>query len=400
MTPQDLKTKSILYLVHRYDSFTKDSIEQTAEYFKHVYVLVRYKPVAEISNLIPIYSLKSHRKKIIIDLSNSHKNITVLTTPVWYLPTTSGYMKLGKKHFDKTIQIIQKNKISFDIIHSHFVWTAGYVGSKIGQIFNIPFVLTAHGYDIYELPFIDKAWRKKITDICNAANSLITVSQSNLEVIRKLRISTPITVVPNGYDSKLFYPKDQDSCRKKLNLPLDRKIVLTIGGLSEIKGHKYLIQSMQKIVKKEPTSLCIIIGEGRLRNKLQKQINSTELKDNIILTGFKPHHEVLDWINSCDLFVLPSISESFGVVQIEAMACGKPIVATRNGGSEEIITSKSLGFLVKKKDPKDLYEKIWISLEKQWDQKEIIKQAQNYRLEKVHTQIIKQYQNLLTQNFN
>lgn len=395
MNIKDFKTKNILYIVHRYDSFTKDQIEQTAEYFKHVYVLVRYKPVAEISNLIPIPSLKSHRKKVAIDLSNSHKNITVLVTPVWYLPTTSGYIGLAKKHLEKTIQIIKKNTISFDIIHAHFVWTSGYVGSKISQIFDVPFIITAHGYDIYELPFTNNIWKKRIEDICNSADSLITVSKSNLEIMRTLKISTPITVIPNGYDSKLFYPKDQDSCRKKLNLPLGRKIILTTGGLDEIKGHKYLIQSMQDIVKKKPNSLCIIVGEGKLRNKLQKQINSTGLKDNVLLVGFKPHREVINWVNSCDLFVLPSISESFGIVQIEAMACGKPIVATRNGGSEEIVTSKALGFLVKKKDPKDLSEKILISLEKQWNQKEIVKQAQNYKLEKVHFQIIKQYQNLL-----
>ncbi len=77
-------------------------------------------------------------------------------------------------------------------------------------------------------------------------------------------------------------------------------------------------------------------------------------------------------MNACDLFVLPSISESFGVVQIEALACGKPVVATRNGGSEEVITSDDYGLLVDPANPNELREKIIEAPDKDWDREKIL----------------------------
>ncbi|MDI3541356.1 MAG: hypothetical protein PWQ62_270 [Candidatus Methanomethylophilaceae archaeon] len=77
-------------------------------------------------------------------------------------------------------------------------------------------------------------------------------------------------------------------------------------------------------------------------------------------------------MNACDLFVLPSLSESFGVVQIEALACGKPVVATRNGGSEEVIISDDYGLLVDPANPNELREKIIEAPDKDWDREKIL----------------------------
>jgi glycosyltransferase involved in cell wall biosynthesis len=102
------------------------------------------------------------------------------------------------------------------------------------------------------------------------------------------------------------------------------------------------------------------------------------LKDYIELVGGKPHDEIPIWMNACDLFVLPSLRESFGVVQIEAMACGKPVVATYNGGSEEIITSEDYGFLCEPANPKALAEKILTALDKEWDREKILEYAERF----------------------
>ncbi|MBE9593771.1 MAG: glycosyltransferase, partial [Proteobacteria bacterium] len=93
----------------------------------------------------------------------------------------------------------------------------------------------------------------------------------------------------------------------------------------------------------------------------------------------------------CDVFVLPSLRESFGVVQIEAMACGKPIVATRNGGSEEIITSEDYGLLCGPANPEELAEKILIALDKEWDGEKIRGYAERFRWENIVKEIVKVY---------
>ena len=105
----------------------------------------------------------------------------------------------------------------------------------------------------------------------------------------------------------------------------------------------------------------------------------------------EPHNEILIWMNVCDVFVLPSLRESFGVVQIEAMACGKPVVATYNSGSEEIITSEDYGLLCEPANPEELAEMILIALDKEWDNEEILRYAERFRWEDIVKEIIEVY---------
>lgn len=384
--------KNILYITHSYNSFIKDQIEILAKNFSHVYVLVRYKPIAEISNYIPINSLKIHKKSFIIDLINKPKNITVIPTPLWYLPFDFFYLNLGKQHFRIVNKIIKKYNIKFDLIHCHFIHTAGFVGQKLKEKYNKPLIITAHGEDIYDYPFRNNQWKKKTIEICNSADCLITVSQSNLKCIKKLHIKTPTTVLPNGYLNKIFYPKNQLDCQKILKINSNKKIILNIGHLNTVKGQKYLIDAIKIITQQRKDILCFIIGNGPLRSKLQNQINQNYLQKSIKLLGEIPHNELINWINASDVFVLPSISESFGVVQIEAMSCGKPVIATYNGGSEEIVVNPKLGALIPPKNPRLLSIAINTALDTKWDSNFIQKYAQNFEWNKICNQIFKKYQ--------
>lgn len=116
-----------------------------------------------------------------------------------------------------------------------------------------------------------------------------------------------------------------------MSLDYNKKIILTVGNFVEVKGHKYLIEAMREVIKHKKNVHCLIVGSGKLKNKLEKQISKCGLKDHIKLVGREPHNQIPIWMNDCNVFVLPSLSESFGIVQIEAMACGKSVVVTYNG---------------------------------------------------------------------
>jgi glycosyltransferase involved in cell wall biosynthesis len=107
--------------------------------------------------------------------------------------------------------------------------------------------------------------------------------------------------------------------------------------------------------------------------------------------GFVPNDLLPIWMNACDVFVLPSLSESFGIVQIEAMACGKPAVATYNGGSEEIITSEDYGLLCEPANQKELAEKILIALDKEWVYKKILGYAERFSWENIAKEVQEVY---------
>ena len=190
--------------------------------------------------------------------------------------------------------------------------------------------------------------------------------------------SDHIVVIPNGYDSKAFYPREKDKCREKLGLLADATILFNVGNLIEVKGHKYLIETMQLLSKERNNIFCYIAGTGKLDKDLEDSISNQNLQNVVHLIGWCPDDEIAFWMNACNIFVLPSLSESFGIVQLESMACGKPVVATRNGGSEEVVISDKYGLLAEPADPEDLAEKILVALDREWNREEILAYAERY----------------------
>ncbi|MEN6291399.1 MAG: glycosyltransferase family 4 protein [Methanobacterium sp.] len=383
-----------LYICNAYNNFQKDSIEAVSKYLDNCFVHVRLNPVAELSKYLKIPYLNRFRSDYRVDLTDLPLNVTVYPKYMLYGPIDFQYQSLGKVHFNSVQRLIKDNNLKFDFIHSHFTWSSGYAGAKLKEKYDVPFIVTAHGYDIYDLPFKNDKWKSKIEYILNSADAIITVSNSNLECIKKLDVNTPVTVIPNGYREDLFYPIDTFECRKLLSLPSNKKIILSVGNLEEVKGHKFLVEAMSQVVKRRKDVLCFIVGGGKLETQLEKQIKLAGLNDYVKLVGDKPHNEIPLWMNACDILILPSLRESFGVVQIEAMACGKPVVATRNGGSEEIITSDDLGFLVEVANPLHLSQKILISLDYKWDAFKIINYAGQFTWDNVVSKIIKAYRGI------
>lgn len=396
-----LKDKTILYIVHNYNTFQKDPIEELSKYFKKVYVLVRYKPISKIVKYLPFISLKKYEDSYVVDLNNVPDNVEVIRTPVWYLPWGIFYKWAGYLHYRAVKRAIKKYNIKFDLIHSHFTWTAGYVGMRLKEDYKKPFIVTGHGFDVYDLPFQGEYWKNIIKKILQSADKVLTVSKGNEEIIGGLGVNSfNVVTIPNSYNSKEIFPLDKTECRKELGIPQREKVLLSIGDLGEVKGHKYLIDAVKILKLKEDYSNihCYIVGGGSLMKSLQRRIRELDLKDNIFLIGHVQHKEINKWINACNLFVLPSLAESFGIVQIEAFACGKPVVASRNEGSKEVITSKEYGYLCEVGDPEDLAEKIDKALKKHWDKEKIIGYSNRFRQEEINKKLLEIYKKMLDNN--
>ena len=380
-----------MVLSDHYLTFVKDQVECLAPEFERVDVCVRHNTLAEISNYVPIKRLKPFRLRSIMVLSGLPKNIFVHPCNLPYLPLDRMNKSLGERLFRAADNVIKREHISCDLIHAHFLWPNGYAGALLKKKYNIPLVVTAHGYDIYDLPFRDQEWRDRIVRTLEAADKIITVSRKNEECIRRLGVTKPVHVIPNGFRSDLFYPRDQAECRKTLGLPLDKQILLTVGNLVEVKGHRYLVEAMAELAKQKKDVLCVIVGSGLLKGKLEQQIRSLGLEEYVHLAGGKPHEEIPMWMNACDVFVLPSLKESFGIVQVEAIACGKPVVGTYNGGSEELILPDENGILCPPHDPEHLAAAITDALGREWDVSEITDFSSRYSWDNVASEILEIY---------
>jgi len=376
-------------------SFVKSQVDCLKDVVEKVYVVALTPFVPKFLSKLSFMDPRWKRDAFAHDYK--YDNVEVYFAKHFTLPFDFSRKERGDAAFKVVNKIIQRGKIEFDLIHAHFVWSAGYVGAKLKEKCNIPFIVTAHGYDIYDLPFRDEEWKEKTEYVLNSADYIITVSNSNLECIKKLDVKTPVEVIPNGFRSDIFHQKKLEECKKKLNLPLDRRIILTVGVVyDEVKGCKYLIEAMCEVVKhKKDGVLCIIVGSGKLKDELENRIKELELGDYVRLVGGKPHQEIPIWMNACNVFVLPSLRESFGVVQIEAMACGKPVVATFNGGSEEIIINDKLGILVEPKDIDGLANAILKALDKEWDIDYILNCAEQYSGDVIAKKIIGVYNEVL-----
>jgi len=370
------------------DIFVKEQVKYLKKFFDRVYVI---SPVA--------YGMDFLRKTIHKDYQ--YENVSVffpkyLNIPFFYNYGRSVWIFLETKAI---MALINREKIKFDIIHAHFTWPSGAVAVEIKKHFNVPVIITEHTHIT-----LSKEIAKKNHNFINTlkkCDSIIRVNKKDIPLFQKLGIEkNRLHHIGNGYDSKKYFPLNKDKERELLNLPKEKKIILNIGRLSEEKGQNFLISAIAEIQQKRTDCICYIGGDGPDREKLIAQICKEHLQNKVFLIGFVPDNVMVHWMNACDIFVLPSLSESFGIVQIEAMACGKPVVATRNGGSEEIIISDDFGLLVNPGNSVDLAEKIIIALERQWNTEKIQQYAYLFTWEIISKKITGIYQQLLIEGEN
>lgn len=355
--------------------FVKEQIKYLKNYFQTVYVI---SPVA--------YGMERLRKTTYKDYQ--YDNVKVFfpkyfNVPYFYTHLRSLWIYLETKAI---LDLIDKEGIDFDLIHAHFTWPSGAVAVKLKEIFNVPVVITEHTH----VTLYKELGRKNryYIDTWKESDAIIRVSKKDIPLFIDSGVnSNNIFCVGNGYDSRKYFPISKEKARDLLNLPRNIKLVLHISRLYKVKGQEYLIRAMADVVKKRENCICYIGGNGPEKEKLESQINELGIQDSVHLMGLIPDDKMCLWMNACDMFVLPSLSESFGIVQIEAMACGKPVVATYNGGSEEIIISEDYGFLVEPGNSQELAEKIEFALDKDWDEQNIINYTEQFRWNNIAEQI-------------
>ena len=390
----------LLVLAPKYKYFIKDQVEALSSYVDEIEVAIRYNPLVEVSNLFPIGDKFTHfrkyTKKSLADFDDIPKNVKISFIRTIYIVPDGSNKSVGDKIFKNICRWIEDQKIKFDLIHAHFTWPYGYVGRKLKDKYNIPLIITAHGYDVYDLPFRDIKWNTTIRGILIASDHIITVSKNNRDKLMQLDYTTDrISIIPNGYDPSLFRQLSIERMRKKLNLLENKKIILSVGDLELVKGHKYLVEALNIIARQDKNVLCIVVGSGSQEKSLKKLINNLDLGDQIKLVDSKPHAEIPFWMNACDLFVHPSLNEGNPTVMFEALGCGKPFVGTRVGGIPEIIINDKLGILVEPEDPECLAKAIQRALDTEWDEGYISEYAKQFTWDNIAKRIIEAYESVM-----
>lgn len=283
----------------------------------------------------------------------------------------------------------------FDIIHAHITsFHMGWLGKSLKERFNKKLVITVHGSkSTYPSERIRKIFIKKVF---NTADKIIAVSNCLKDRVLKYGIDKgKVIVIGNGVDLKIFHPINRNEVRAILGLPMGDKIILNVASLSKIKGQTNLISAFSKVKKSFSKTVLVIVGGGELKQELKRKAREEGVEDSIRFVGPQPHGKIPLWLNAADLFVLSSFNEGMPVSLIEAIACGKPVIATKVGGIPEVICSENYGILVEPGNPTQLYNAIIKAFKKDWRENEIAKYGAKFTWENVAKSLQNLYMNLL-----
>jgi glycosyltransferase involved in cell wall biosynthesis len=248
--------------------------------------------------------------------------------------------------------VLKTRSLKPDLVHAQDL-SMGLPAWLIKKILKIPYIVWGRGSDVY----LQGRFGKLITRVVlKNADAILVLTEDMRKQLHKIS-NAEISVIPNGIDLEK-YSKVAENLPKEAG----RKNILFVGTLYPVKGVRYLIMAMKIVHDALPEARLILVGDGEERGQLTILTNQLGISDCVQFVGKVPHNDVQTFLYKADIFVLPSLSEGFPNVILEAMACGLPIVASRVGGVPDIMKDGVHGYLVEAKEPDKIAEKILILL--------------------------------------
>ena len=228
------------------------------------------------------------------------------------------------------------------VIHAHSALPCGHAASLLSRELKIPFVVTVHGLDAFstrQVPGYAGKWCARISQsVYRSACSVICVSEKVRDQVLAgagARVNT--TVLYNGVDPQMFSPPESET---------GGLMILSVGNLIPVKGHELLLRAFAMIQNRFPALSLEIIGDGPERSRLEQLAQEQNLAGRVHFRGRQSRAQVADAMRHATVFALPSRYEGLGCVYLEAMAAGKPVIACRGQGIEEVIEPGINGCLI------------------------------------------------------
>jgi len=267
--------------------------------------------------------------------------------------------------FIYTLWVARKEEI--DLLHTHWIVPQGLIGAVCGRLLHCPHMLSVHGTDVniaaksrvlgWVTRFVTRNCGKILTNSTYTRNVLLSVDPS---------AEGQVEVIPMGVDVEKFWNTQNDNHKQASNPPH----ILYIGRLIDWKGLEYLIEAFAIVSSRVPGAQLIIGGEGPEEERLRQQVAHLGLNESVQFVGLIASPDLSRYYHEATVFVLPSIqtegqTEGLGVVLLEAMACGTPVIGSNVGGIPDIIQDGWNGYLVQERSPDQLAERIVALLDDQ-----------------------------------
>lgn len=364
---------------------------------------------------------------VITSIETSRKRLEAMGHQVYiYAPEKPGYKDKNPNVFRfKSIKIIQEPEMRYalnslpvnhkleeikhlklDIAHAHTPFSLGLLAKNISEKQNIPLIYTHHThYEEYAKvylrekilwPYIAKVYSAWFS---NFSNVLIAPSIKIKKLLYDYGVkkTIPIYVLPTGINLNIFKKslKARYDLRKKLKINLKKNVLISVSRLGKEKNLEFLIKSFAQLLKKRKDVLMLMIGHGHFLKQLKKTAQELKIDRSIIFTGEIPHEKIHSFYQASDIFVFSSLTETQGLVILEAMSIGLPVIALEDDALAEIVINNQNGFLIKKQSPELFAQKIAKVLNDPFLHESFsnsaIKKASNFSEEKITKKLIEIY---------
>jgi glycosyltransferase involved in cell wall biosynthesis len=281
-------------------------------------------------------------------------------------PTLPGVSRLSNGFVAARALTPRMRRFEPDLVLAYWVYPDGFAALRSARRLGVPCIVGARGSDIH----VRSGFNAFMTRHTIAqADALLTVSTAMRDAAIARYGAKPdySHTIINGFSTAVFHPRAQADVREKLGIAADLRVIVYVGRLVEAKGMRELIDAFAALAARDPQLRLAIVGDGVMREALTALIHSRNLGGFVLMPGAFEPDGVAEWICASDVLTLPSWSEGYPNVVVEAIACGVPVVATDVGGTREIIVDGDNGILIPPRDAKALEHALADALTRPWD---------------------------------
>jgi teichuronic acid biosynthesis glycosyltransferase TuaC len=284
---------------------------------------------------------------------------------VLYLPRF-GHVLSAAFYAASVLPELRRRRGTFDVLLGSWAYPDGVAVVALGLALGVPTVVKLHGSDMDVLA-TRPSLRRQLAWALPRAARVVAVSRALGRAAAALGVPADrIDIVTNGVDDALFHPRDRAAARAELGRGGDRRPWLLFVGRVEVdKGMLDLTAAFQRVAAASPDAVLVVVGDGKARAAAEEALRP--LADRVVFAGARPLAEMPVWMAACDVLTLPSHHEGTPNVLLEALACGRRVVATRVGGIPDVVHRPELGALVPVADAGALAEALATALATPYD---------------------------------
>ena len=274
--------------------------------------------------------------------------------------------------FAAAIEAFRANEnLRYDLVHSHY-WLSALAGERLIAEWGVPHVAMFH--TLGEIKLRARASEHEPPERLEAERRLVhsldrVVAATDYEqrLLRQIYRVPPsqIEVIPLGVDPERFHPGSRADARAGFDIPVTDDVIVAVGRIEPLKGLDILIRAAAQVTNRSRLRVLVIGGDEQARPEFDRLAAIAEevgIRDAVTFVGAVPHEDLPDYYRAADVVVMPSFAESFGLVAVEAMACGVPVVASRVGGLASTVADGRTGYLIPWRCPEPFAEKIELLL--------------------------------------